>query len=572
MIIGIDLGTTNSLVSAWTDEGIKMIKNSLGEYLTPSVVSIESNGDTFVGQIAKERLITHPETTFQEFKRNMGSDVTYKAFGRTYTATDLSAIVLRELKQDAERELGQEVTEAIISVPAYFSDSQRAATRNAGIIAGLKVSRLVNEPSAAALYYHVSHINEDEKYIVFDFGGGTLDVTLVDAFENIIEIQGISGDNHLGGADFNEAIALDICNKNDLIWPALTDYQKALIYHHAEIIKIRLSTESELEYKFRFSRNKEDLFAKEIVYRIDLQHLVDISADIYEKIKRVMIRLFNDAGMTKDDIDDVAGIILVGGSSKMPAVKLFLRSMYGGKLLVDENPDEIVCKGVGVAAGIQQRSGNVKDLILTDICPFTLGVGIVNDVMSPIIHKNEILPCSRTETYQTIKDMQDTITFSVYQGEYRTASKNKLLDKVSLKVEPLPAGEATVDVTFSYDINGIFEIEFESKYMDESVVKDIAQSSGLSEADLAARRNKLAELKSKSKENRNKLSLLMEKADKLFAESNMEQRIILGNAMEYYQRALRNANADAIEASKQNLENTIEIIERSIYGLPHPDI
>ena len=272
MIIGIDLGTTNSLVSVWGEKGLTMVPNALGEFLTPSVISFDEDGTTYIGQTARERLITHPESTFQEFKRDMGSNRRYEAFGKQYTATDLSAILLRQLKEDAEAFLGEPVEDAIISVPAYFTDKQRAQTRNAGLIAGLRVSRLVNEPSAAALYYHANHLQDEEMYIVFDFGGGTLDVTLVDAFDNIIEIQGISGDNHLGGADFNHVIALDICKENGMELQNLTDTQRAEIYRKAEEIKMELSATPEVTKEFAIADEANALDGtKRFTYHITTQ-------------------------------------------------------------------------------------------------------------------------------------------------------------------------------------------------------------------------------------------------------------------------------------------------------------
>ena len=561
VIIGIDLGTTNSLVSVWTEGGIKMIPNDLGEYLTPSVVSFDADGTTYVGAVARERLVTHPDSTFQEFKRDMGSKNEYRAFGRTYTATDLSALVLGQLKRDAEKFLGETIEEVIISVPAYFTDEQRAATRNAGLIAGLHVNRLVNEPSAASLYYHARHMEESEQYIVFDFGGGTLDVTLVDAFENIIEIQGISGDNHLGGADFNHVVALEICKQNNLNLQDLTDVQRAQVYRHAEEVKIKLSNANEVSEDFFISQGTDGQLLLHV--SMDIQRLVDISSDIFSRLTIVLKRLMNQAGIV--DKEEIAGVIMVGGSSKMPVVRTYLYTLFGNKLLYDENPDEIVCRGVGTAAGIQQRSDGAKDLILTDICPFTLGVKIQGDVMSPIIRRNEILPCSRTETYVTAANMQKALKFEIYQGEFHQASKNKLLHNIELKVPPKPAGEVYVKVTFAYDINGIFAIELESPFIENTVREEIMNTLGLSEAEIARRKERLEELKHEHGHYSQRMEMILNHAERLFAECNAEQKFYLARYIDGLRNALDTGDMAVARGMAGRLNQLMEYIEKNMF-------
>ena len=564
MIIGIDLGTTNSLVSVWGEKGLTMVPNALGEFLTPSVISFDEDGTTYIGQTARERLITHPESTFQEFKRDMGSNRRYEAFGKQYTATDLSAILLRQLKEDAEAFLGEPVEDAIISVPAYFTDKQRAQTRNAGLIAGLRVSRLVNEPSAAALYYHANHLQDEEMYIVFDFGGGTLDVTLVDAFDNIIEIQGISGDNHLGGADFNHVIALDICKENGMELQNLTDTQRAQIYRKAEEIKMELSAMPEVTKEFAIADEGNALDGtKRFTYHITTQHLVDISTDIFNRVAIVLKRLMNQSGAY--EMEDISGVILVGGSSKMPAVRTYLYTLFKDKLLYDENPDEIVCRGVGTAAGIEQRSIGAKDLILTDICPFTLGTGIIGDVMSPVIQRNEVLPCSRTRTYVTVRDGQKSILFEVYQGEFHQASKNTKLCEIEVNVPPKPAGEVFVNVTFSYDINGIFVLELKSPYLEESVRKEIVNTLGLSEKEIASRRQRLEELKTEPPMHGRRMELLLNRAERLFAESDSQQKYHLARHMDALRNCLARGDQKQARQTADQLQKLMAYIESHMF-------
>ena len=321
MVVGIDLGTTNSLVSVFRNGNVELIPNEFGEYLTPSVISLDGE-KIIVGKVAKERLITHPGTTVSEFKRQMGRDIKYDlGNGNLFTPVKLSSIIIKKLIEDAEKYLGEKVESAVISVPAYFDDHQREATRLEGVGAGITVTQLVNEPSAAALSYHYEHIDQDEKFIVFDFGGGTLDVTVVDAFANMVEIANISGDNCLGGKDFNEAIAMDMCRSFGLEWKLISDKNKAILIKNGENIKISLSESNSID-------KKVNLEGKEYEYSLTQQGLIDISSPIFRKLTIILKKLMNDAMLAQEDIDSV---IMVGGSSKMPIVRAYLESLFPGK-------------------------------------------------------------------------------------------------------------------------------------------------------------------------------------------------------------------------------------------------
>lgn len=411
-IIGIDLGTTNSLVSVFRDGKIELIPNSVGEYLTPSVVSFGDNGEIFVGKIAKEMLVTRPDRTFCEFKRNLGTNYNYTVDGTNYKAEELSALVLRKLKEDAESYLGETVTEAVISVPAYFNDDKRCATKNAGRLAGLKVERLINEPSAVALKHHT--LNGDmENFIVFDFGGGTLDVSLVEAYDNMVEIRAVAGDNYLGGKDFNEAIAEYFYN-NFVPREKLNAQEQSVVLKEAERLKIALSSKNQASRTFYIK-------GKEYTLSMSNQELIHTAAYLFKKMSEPIKKVLNDSKMSWDEIDS---IILVGGSSKMPVVKQYISSISEVPVIMDENPDESIALGVGMAATIKERMGGFKDLILSDICPFSLGVEIVGGVFSPIIERNDTLPCSKSGYYITIKDYQEKLEFNIYQGESMVAKEN----------------------------------------------------------------------------------------------------------------------------------------------------
>lgn len=505
-VIGIDLGTTNSLASIWRDGRIELIPNAFGEYLTPSVVSFGEDGEIYVGKVAKERLITAPLVSFAEFKRNMGTRYQYFGNGKYYTAEDLSSFVLRRLREDAEAYLGEKVTEAVISVPAYFNDDKRCATKNAGKLAGLTVDRLINEPSAVALKHHMG-VEDAETFIIFDFGGGTLDVSLVDAFDNMVEIQAVSGDNYLGGKDFNEIIAEDFYKENRLEKDTLTKEEQGIILKEAEALKWQLTKQDEAERKV-YLQNQE------YTMRMTNQHLIHISTDLFMRMSVPIRQVINDSGMMLEEIDK---LILVGGSSKMPVVKQYLKTLLDIPVVLDESPDESIAAGVGVAAAIKERTGDVKDMILADICPFSLGTEIYDGSFSPIIERNDTLPCSRTREYVTVEDYQTNMTFPIYQGDNMIASDNLLLGTLELHDLPkAPAGRVKARVTFLYDINGILDIQIVSG--EQALHKAIINKKmGLSEQELEARLFELRQMTLSSMEDEN-VRYLLEKSQRLYRE------------------------------------------------------
>lgn len=505
-VIGIDLGTTNSLASIWRDGRIELIPNAFGEYLTPSVVSFGEDGEIYVGKVAKERLITAPLVSFAEFKRNMGTRYQYFGNGKYYTAEDLSSFVLRRLREDAEAYLGEKVTEAVISVPAYFNDDKRCATKNAGKLAGLTVDRLINEPSAVALKHHMG-VEDAETFIIFDFGGGTLDVSLVDAFDNMVEIQAVSGDNYLGGKDFNEIIAEDFYKENRLEKDTLTKEEQGIVLKEAEALKWQLTKQDEAERKV-YLQNQE------YTMRMTNQHLIHISTDLFMRMSVPIRQVINDSGMMPEEIDK---LILVGGSSKMPVVKQYLKTLLDIPVVLDESPDESIAAGVGVAAAIKERAGDVKDMILADICPFSLGTEIYDGSFSPIIERNDTLPCSRTREYVTVEDYQTNMTFPIYQGDNMIASDNLLLGTLELHDLPeAPAGRVGARVTFLYDINGILDIRIVSG--EQALHKAIINKKmGLSEQELEARLFELRQMTLSSMEDEN-VRYLLEKSQRLYRE------------------------------------------------------
>lgn len=560
MIAGIDLGTTNSLIGIWRDGRAQLAGNALGETLLPSVVSFDEDGTVYVGQTARERLVTHPDTTFAEFKRDMGSSMRYTAHGKTYTPIDLSAIVLKQLKADAEAYFGEEITEAIISVPAYFDDKQRAATRNAGLLAGLKVSRLINEPSAAALSYHIDHMEESETYVVFDFGGGTLDATVVETFSNVIEIRTISGDNRLGGKDFNELIVQDMCKQNGPAYTSLTPGEQALMLRVAEEIKILLTDQPEAAKTYR-------LRDKTYEYRLDEQHLIDISSDLFRRLTIVLKRLMNDAEVS---MEDIAGVILVGGSSKMPIVRHFVGSLFPGKLMPHTNPDEIVARGAASFAGIKERREGVKDMVLIDVCPFTLGVTVVDDRMAPVLPKNTSLPASREEYFHTVFDDQRVVRIEVRQGEHMRASENLLLDEITINIPPLPRGRVGFIVRYSYDINGIFDVDIMNPNFAVDVHRKMGDTGGLSEEEVSERQKSLNALKihpRDAEENR----YLIARALRLYEECNPAQRVALERELALFDAALDTQDPRVVNKSYIRFLAVLSRLEQTMFAFSDYD-
>ena len=454
-LIGIDLGTTNSLVCVWEDGKSKLIPNAFGEYLTPSVVGFGEKGEVFVGKTAKERLVTDPGNTYEFFKRNMGK----KTHGK-YTPEELSSFVLRSLKADAENYLGEPVEEAVISVPAYFDDKARKATKNAGALAGLKVERIINEPSAAALGYLKGEGDkgadgEERVMLIFDFGGGTLDVSLVETFENVVEIVSVSGDNVLGGLDFDKVIADYFIKEAGLDKDKVSHQEYNIILKASEKAKRELtdSTSSKIEV-----RSDELSGSVEITNK----KLIDISAPVLKKIYKPVQDLLKNSGYTPESLTDV---IMVGGSSKMPIIKHYLEHILNRDDICVESPDYMIAIGMGVYAGIKERDDDVKDVILTDVCPFSMGVSIHNH-MNPnkclssfIISRNTALPISHTQLYHPVADKQKSVKFEIFQGEEYLSDLNKTLGTIEIKLPAEVTTQTQIFVTFSYDINGILVVD-----------------------------------------------------------------------------------------------------------------
>ncbi len=458
-VIGIDLGTTNSLGAYWKDGRVRLIPMEGESFLLPSVVGYVEGEGFLAGAAAKERLIPHAGDTVASFKRFMGTAKEYHLGGRAYTPMELSAMILERIKRNAEFYLQEEIEEAVITVPAYFNDKQRSDTRKAAQIAGLKAERLINEPSAAALAYRREYGEEDRTLLVFDFGGGTLDLSYVECFDNVIEIIAVAGDNHLGGDDIDEAVSEYFCRENGLKPEELTRQEQAGLRKRSEEAKCALEKREEAAMELmvggrvcRAVLNEERLF--------------EICMPLFGKIKQLFLRILEDADSRVSGIDD---LIMVGGSSKLGVVKRFLRELLGKEPIVLGETDKVVAYGAGVYAGIRQRKEEIRDLLLTDVCPFTLGIGVNNranrdkNILSPMIERNSTLPASRKDRFFTVYDYQKEIKIRIYQGEEYYVDDDVLLGELSIEVALRPAGQAWVDVQFTYDINGILHVAVENE-------------------------------------------------------------------------------------------------------------
>lgn len=554
-IIGIDLGTTNSLVSVWKEEQCILIPNEYGEYLTPSVVYFEED-KVIVGKYAKLKMATAVEQTVSSFKRNMGTARKYQFFKKSYTAPEVSSFIIQQLVKDAEKYLGEKVDEAVISVPAYFNDKQRNATRLAGELAGVTVNRIINEPSAAALAGRLEDENEDKTYLVFDFGGGTLDISIVDVFDNVIEIVSVSGDNRLGGDDFDEFLTRDFCKTNGVV-ATIDANTKAVIKSQIRQMKHELTTNKEV--------------VKDIVvdnmsysYHLDDKKIVSICSPLFQRIREPMLKAVHDAQLQIEQLDDV---VMVGGSSKMPSVQKFVEFICKRKVFVEENCDYTVARGCGIVTGIISRNENIKDVVLTDICPFTLGVashinGPDSDIiLSPIIERNTVLPVSRTHCYSTVHNDQVKIQCDILQGEERLAINNLKIGCVVVDVPAKPAGEEGIEVRFTYDINGILEVETRVLSTGASIKKIIVdKDSKLSEEQLQQRIKELEILKNDASIDA-EYEMLIARGEKLYVESNNDKRAYIATTISAFKDALNSKRQARIRRIYNEISKIYDTLE-----------
>lgn len=558
MIIGIDLGTTNSLVAYYTEEGPKIIPNRLGKNLTPSVVSVDEDGQVYIGETARERMLLYPESSAAVFKRSMGSEKVYELSGKKFLSEELSALVLRALKEDAECYLQEEITEAVISVPAYFNDERRKATKRAGELAGLKVERIISEPTAAAIAYGLYQNRENGKFLVFDLGGGTFDVSILELYDSIIEVRAVAGDNFLGGEDFTKVIEQIFFDKHSEIdKEQLTDKELRHIGKQAEKCKVGFS-------EGRISKMSCKL--GEQVYEMDLsldEYEVKCE-DLLDRIRQPIKRSLADANVRLKDIDRV---VLVGGATKLSFIRKFVGKLFHNLPDTSINPDEAVALGAAVQGAMKERKDSIKEVILTDVCPFTLGTEVVMEKENgrfedghfcPIIERNTTIPASRTERLYTVNDNQTQIRCKVLQGESRFASNNVLLGEIRVRVPKGEAGQEAVDVTYTYDVNSILEVEIKVISTGE-ITKQIIKTNAtdMTEEEIQERMEALAYLKIHPRDKEeNKLLLL--KGERLYEESIGKQRMQVEYAIREFEKVLDTRDDSAIEGARRDFKDFLE--------------
>lgn len=553
-IIGIDLGTTNSLAAVWKDGKSQLIPNASGEFLTPSAVSIDEDGTILVGQSAKDRLISHSDSSACCFKRFMGTDKVFHLGEHSLHAEDLSAMVLRKLREDAESFLGEPVTEAVVSVPAYFNESQRAATKRAGYLAGLKVERLVNEPSAAAVSGHMGREDCDQVTLVFDLGGGTLDVSLVERFDNVVSVTAVSGDNKLGGSDFDYAIAKGFCDDCNLSFDLLSPSEKSALLHQAENCKIALTTKSFVMMVVQMNEIQSSLM-------INNEWLIRKCASLFQRIITPVRSVLRDSQISLDEINE---LVMVGGSSHMPSIRQYISHTLKLTPTDESRPDTAIALGVGICAGMKERVPELRQLVLTDVCPFTLGVGIFNraapevDIMSPIIERNSILPSSKEDFYVTVADNQTLLNFKIYQGENPYCKDNINLGEISIPVPSAPKGEQGAKIRFTYDINGLLEIEVVNQNNDTARI--LLKGSDMTDEEAQIRLKELESLKLHPKEQEIPRSLIA-RAERLYAMTLGQTRETIGQNLNWYQMQLSTQEAVKIAKATKRMKLFLDNIE-----------
>lgn len=566
MIVGIDLGTTNSVVAIWRDGEAVLVPNSLGHLLTPSAVSLSDTGTLLVGLAARERQSTHPKQTATTFKRLMGTSKRLALGKRQFTPEELSALVLRSLKADVEAFTGSEVSGAVITVPAYFNDKQRRATRRAGELAGLKVERLINEPTAAALAFGLHERDQEEPFLVFDLGGGTFDVSLVEMFEGIIEVRASAGDNRLGGEDFNRVV---VDHTREQLGAELDpgkdeDRLAEVLREAAERARRALTESDESELRFVWKH-------REFQVPLSTETFAQLTEPLIKRLREPVLRSLRDG---KTRVDSLAEIVLVGGSTRMPVVRKAVARLFGRFPNATVDPDHAVALGAAVQAGLRQRDAALDEVRLTDVCPFTLGVevserdgrgGHRDGIFSPIIERNTMIPASRVERYFTMADNQEKLLLKVYQGESRDVEANVYLGELDIAVPRLPAGEVGVDCRFTYDTSGLLEIDVSvpgTEIAEQLLIYD--HDDELLARNLDARREALAGLKVHPRETAANAAALA-RAERCYEGYLGEMRHYIGGLIGQFEDALASQDDRRIDPARAELLSQLDQIEGDSY-------
>lgn len=557
--IGIDLGTTNSLVAQFIDGETRLIPNRFGHFLTPSVVSLSDDGSVLVGLPARERLATAPTHTVSAFKRFMGTDKRFKLGKQQFRAEELSALLLKQLKEDAETFLGEPVCDVVITVPAYFNAIQRQATKNAAEMAGLNVLRLLNEPTAAGLAYNLQDKPDNTQFLVFDLGGGTFDVSILEYFDGVVQVSASAGDNQLGGEDFVEAVQQAFLQR----CTSLTEAEKQqLKMNHShwqlfETAKRELSKEKSTEIQLRLDEKVHQATVSEDDFRQAAQPLVS-------RLRQPLERALRDAKLSPSTID---GIILVGGATRMPIIRKAIVQWFQRIPLSAINPDEAIARGAAIQAALIARNQSVDEVVLTDVMPFSLGIQTsvqlqngrrVDNRFAPIIERNMPVPISRVQRFETVYDNQDALRFLILQGESAIASENLLLGEMLVKIPSRPAGEVSMDVRFTYDVNGLLEVDLNNTEFSITQNKVFQQNSqNLTEEEIQQALARLAALKIHPREQQENIYLI-EKGKRLYEQNLGGDRQIISEYLAYFEQSLESQDENVIRKARKQFSEFLE--------------
>jgi len=562
-IVGMDLGTTNSACAVWRDGKVTIIPNRLGDLLTPSVVHINGKNIS-TGRTASEKRITDPFNTGSLFKRHMGSGHKVRLDLKQYTALELSAFVLGSLKEDAEEFLQKEVEEAVVSVPAYFNSIQRKATIQAAKMVGLRVDRLINEPTAAAIAYGVHEKPEHSQFMVLDLGGGTFDVSIMEYFDGVLEVHASAGDNFLGGEDFLGLLVDLYLDKMEIDKEALEKSELNVITAHMEKVKKHFNTSETVEVPPLVQLKNQSV-------SLTYHEFEERSQQLLRRLQRPIETAVRDSDIDITDLDEV---LLVGGATRMRILRSAVAKMFRRIPSFNLDPDLVVAMGAAIQAGLKMRDSALDDVVLTDVCPYTLGTSIINSnshlsdnslLFSPIIERNTVIPVSRSKQYWTAEDNQKRIEIDILQGESRLAKDNISLGDLTVKVPKNLAGKEVVDVRFSYDVNGVLEVDVKAISTDETVSKTIVNApEELSKNEIRASLKKLAALKFHPRDTEVNREI-MARAENLYKTCLGEEREEIGSLLSWFESVLETQDESIISEARVGLSNELKHYTRTIF-------